>query len=814
MINKVRENLEREMIRSTDALGARRKLSRMALSAAPMLAMTFTCHAADQSQDSSSATQSEETPAPLATIPVSIATPEPVTETSADSDVRRIEEIVVTATKREESVRDLPQSITAISGEKLEDTGRINLVDYMQQTPGVTVNQAYPGLTRVTVRGISTETNPGSLTPSPVGFFVGDTAFTDPYLASIIPDLSAFDLAGVQVLKGPQGTLFGGAALSGAIRYELQQPVQGEWQVRGFAQTVQPEQGSLAITSGAAVNVPLLTDEQLALRVGYVRRNYSGIIDDDFSGDKDVNKGGGDQYRAILLWEPEDWRFELTHLQQDYKSPDALAYVDSPSGRRETAARVSDNVVTNKFGMDSFELGRNFDSFKLVALTSYLSKDADQMIDLTSAIVGEPPRGYPALLAASSPTYEYSKAWSQEVRLQSSDDGPFEWLVGAYYYHYQMDFGTSASLNATQDLVGDQSVLQQIADQLNLPISGLTENLSLINGVSHSKSSEKALFGDFTYKLWDSVKLSAGARFYQTAVNGGFTGDGVLVLVENNGMPADSRAKLTERGINPKFTATWKFTEDMSVYAQAAKGYRFGGLQTTPSTATNGVPPIFKSDTLWNYELGLRTSWLDRTLDADLTAFYIRYNNPIVAQSTQGIPLGYSDNVSGAVSKGLEASLLWYTPINGLNLSLTGALTDARITTPFDASGNVEVKAGQELPGAAPTQYNATIQYLRPFGIFTVGANTGYNYVGQGYNDIVHSMKINGYGSWDAGLIFSTDAWWVRPKLAVNVSNLLDKSAPVGGMIVKPLLSPVAATFNQYILNQPRTIIARLSLDF
>lgn len=748
------------------------------------------------------------------TVPVVKAAPKAAANTTAGSDSRQIEEIVVTATKRPQLLRDIPASITAISGEKLEDSGKMNLSDFMQQTPGVTVNQSYPGLTRVTIRGINTDTNPGSVTPSPVGFFVGDTAFTDPYLASIVPDLSAFDLSGVQVLKGPQGTLFGGAALAGAIRYEMQQPVQGEWQVRGFSQTVQPEQGSLAVTSGIAVNVPILKDDNLALRVAYVRRNYPGLIDDAFSGAKDINKGSGNQYRAMLLWEPGEWHLKLTHLAQDFRSPNALYFTDDIDGNRQNTTAVTTSPAKNKFGLDSFELGRNFDSFKLVSLTSYLFKDAIQRQDETAVLVGKPPQGYPPELAATGVTYEYSKALSQEIRLQSTGDGPFSWLTGAYFYRYRMDFGTNANINLLEDLLGGQSALQQLVNQLGLPLSAVTDNLTLIQGVSHSESTEKALFADFTYKLWDSVDLSVGARFYQTSVSGGFIAGGVLVLAENNGMPVDNRTKLTEHGINPKFTATWKFADDMSVYTQAAKGYRFGGVQIAPATPTNGVPPTFKSDTLWNYEIGLRTSWLDQTLNADLTAFYISYKNPIIAQSTQGIPLGYSANVSGALSKGLEASLLWYTPVDGLNLSLTGALTDAHITAPFTASGNVPVAAGQELPGAAPVQYNGSIQYSRPFGIVNISANTGYNYVSQGYSDIVHSIRINGFGAWDAGLIFSSDAWAVHPKLALNISNILDKTVAIGGTVVKPLTSPAIATFNQYNLNPPRTITMRLSLDF
>ncbi|NGY03273.1 TonB-dependent receptor [Solimonas terrae] len=749
--------------------------------------------------------------APLATIPLAEKAA-PIPSTPAPVAVDQIPEIVVTATKRKESIRNIPESITAISGQSLEDHGHLNLVDFVQDTPGVTVTQASPGLTHFSIRGISTDTSPSSSPPSPVGFFIGDTAFSDPYLGGIVPDLSAFDLAGVQVLKGPQGTLFGGAALSGAIRYELQQPVQGEWQVRGFAQTIQPRDGSLAVTGGAAVNIPVLPDDNLALRLAYVRHNYPGVIDDTRSGEKDIDHGGGNQYRAILAWEPDDWRLRLTHLSQDYAAPNAVFSVDSPTGPRETDINVIPVPAHNKFGLDSLEVDHDFDAFKVVSLTSRVFKDGLASADGTNAIIGPPPAGYPSALGFPLVVTETSDAYAQELRLQSADGTPFEWLVGGYYYRYTMDYRIHLIDPLTEGLIGPDSPLYQLAANLGLPIGTLYDDTGLLDGTSHVKSTEKALFADLSYTLWDHLKLSAGARLYQTAVAGGFIGTGLLVRAENNGMDADSRARLTEHGINPKFTATYEFSDDISVYLQVAKGFRFGGIQVTPSTPTNGVPPTFKSDTLWNHEIGLRTSWLHRTLTADLTAFYIRYKNPIISQSTQGIPLGYNDNVSGAISRGLESAVVWNTPLRGFSVSLTGALTDAYITAPFTASGNVQIESGQEMPGTAPQQYNASMQYLRPIGNFEVEINTGYNYVSKGYSNIQHDIDINGYGTWDAGLILGSEALFLSPKLAINLSNILDVARPNSGAVVGPVV-PVG-DFRTYNLIPPRTLTMRLSLEF
>jgi outer membrane cobalamin receptor len=247
------------------------------------------------------------------------------------------------------------------------------------------------------------------------------------------------------------------------------------------------------------------------------------------------------------------------------------------------------------------------------------------------------------------------------------------------------------------------------------------------------------------------------------------------------------------------------------MYGQVAKGFRFGGIQYVPSTPTNGVPATFKSDSLWNHELGLRTSWLERTLNADLTLFYIKYKDPIITQATQGIPINYNNNVSAAISRGLEASLLWNTPVDGLTLSASAALTDAHITAPFTAADGQAIKSGQQMPGTAPRQYHGSIQYLRPLGFLNVGANAGYNYVGQGYSDLQHSIAINGYGTFDAGLIFSSDAFSFHPKLAINIGNIANVTKPNAGGVVKPIV-PIGNTY-VYGLIPPRTLSLRLSID-
>lgn len=750
------------------------------------------------------------------TIPVVEMRPEATPPPPSRGGPAQLEEIVVTATKRSQSVRDIPASITAFSGEKLENSGKLNLNDFIQESPGVTAAQGAPGFTRLTFRGISTDTLPTAGNAQPVGIFIGDTPFTDPYIANIVPDLSAFDLAGVQVLKGPQGTLFGGAALSGAIRYELEEPMLDTWQLRGFTQYAQPKDGSTAFTSGVAVNLPV-TDANVALRLAYVRREYPGITDDTRSGEEDVAESAGNQYRGQLLWMPGDWKFKLTHITQDFEGDNQMIEVDSPTGPRETNRSVLPAPSENEFNLDSLEINYEFETMRLVSLSSKVSRDAYFTRDITYSLAGIPPPGYPATAGVLTEVIDNSESFSQEIRLQSNGDSDFNWLLGAYYFDYEMFFNILIDTPLNQSLLGPGSVLGEnplLANLLGLlGVQNPAAATSLLDGTSRAESTEKALFADVSYKLFDELTLSVGGRYYQTQTSGGFVGNGLLVSGNNNnGLGTDSRAEIKEHGFNPKASVTWDFSENASIYASAAKGYRFGGLQSLPSTPTNGVPPTYKSDTLWNYEVGLRTTWLDRTLQADLTAFYIRYTNPIVTQSTQGVPIAYNTNVSAAISRGFEGNILWNTPLDGLTWSIAAGYTDAHITEEFEASNGDIVEPGQEMPGAAKYQYSSTLSYLQFWDRITLAPNVNYVYVGQGYSNITHDVEINGFGTLNAGLVLGTQGVTGKPQLAINLTNVLDEVGVVAGATGNAIVTQQPGSV--YLLNPPRTITARLSFEF
>ncbi len=752
-----------------------------------------------------------------------------------------IEEIIVTATKREKSLRDIPASISTFDGRDLENKGILSINEVLETTPGVTSNSIRPGDQRVIMRGISTTASALTVAPFPVGIFIGDTAFNEPYAASITPDLSAFDLASVEILKGPQGTLFGGAALTGAIRYHLNNPDTQNWQLRGFSQYTTLREGSSARTNGVAVNVPIkVADGGFGVRLVYIDREYPGVYDDlrPEQAAEDVDRGKGEQIRVGALWQPSDnWHLKFTYLDQDYAADNGLVLADERTGPRQSGFSLLPWPNRHRVGLYNLELQYDFDTVRVVSSTSRTEKERFNVIENIGLILGTPPPGTPDSLALPFITDQDSTSFSQELRLQSLGSEPFEWLVGGYYYRAPINYALVLNLQLLQDLgavVGDigqllsslnQTIgnlagpgnpLSQLIGLLSPTLGSLPCELALLCAETRAKAKEGALFFDLGYTLWDRLELSAGARFFQTEVAGGFIGRGVAARLVGGGMsPVDVRSAIKEDGINPKFSATWRFTEDLSIYALASKGYRFGGIQQIPPDPMQNVPARFKSDSLWNYELGLRTSWLHNTMHFDVTRFHIDYKDPQVQLQTRilgllPIGLNYYDNVGAAESDGIEASFEWLTPIPGIALSAAGGTVDAHTTAPFLA-GTTEVPAGAPLPGSAEKQYSGQISYFWPYGgALSIGAALSYAYVGKTAPLLAQTVSetFNDYGIYSASVQIGLADWRGKPTLALSVTNLTDEAAPVGG--IGSLLAGDVA----YILNPPRTFTARFSLDF
>jgi iron complex outermembrane recepter protein len=713
-------------------------------------------------------------PETTGTIPVAI-------EAEQDPAITQLDDIVVTATKRRASLRDIPASIWALEGEELEAMGAFEMRDYLRGIPGVGLTELLTDVSRISIRGIQLDA--GANTTAATGVFIDDIPLNDPFLNQARPDLWTFDLDGIEVLKGPQGTLFGGSALAGAVRYKLADALPGEWEFKSFGQYQDVAEGSPRRLAGVAANLPI--GERGALRVTGVQRVAGGIIDDVRNGVPDTDHSENSSGRAVLRWDfSEAVSVRLKAVQQETRTND-LPVAENVDGRleRERALRPASPSHT-EFEVYALDLDWQMSWADFASRSSGVYKLANYSNTNAERTLATEDSGRPA----DSPVTADIEGLVQEFRL-ASPAGPtarWQWLAGVYGHEY-------ASLT-TQQLF------------TRSPLLG--EKIVLLDFVADVSARELAVFAELSRRLGERWNVTVGARGYSIETEGTVVSTGAIILA--TGSPENRNdAAIKADGINPKAALQFSMSEHASAYLSAARGFRFGGIQIVgPSPTSPDVPPTYSPDSLWSYELGVRTRWLDETLQADAAVFHIDWEDPQVNTITSGaVPLNVIDNVDGARSQGGEVALRYLTPIPQLELDLAAAYTYARTTAPFTAAGGATVPAGARLPGSPESQIFGALRYGWSVAAVRLDATLAHGVQGKGVSDILQSLEIYDYSSTDARLALTASGWLGAPRLTFGVTNLTDERAVVSALVVAP---------DNYttVYNRPRTYEARLDLRF
>ncbi|PTU30904.1 hypothetical protein CJD38_11370 [Stenotrophobium rhamnosiphilum] len=716
----------------------------------------------------------------------------------------QIEEVVVTATKRAENVRDIPASITALSGEELEQRGAQDTADIVKLVPGVNLTSTGDSPARVTIRGIASDIGTSSTT----GILFGNVSFSDGYAPILSLDPNPFDMASVEVLKGPQGTLFGASALNGAVRYVPTLPRFGQYEVKWFGQYTSIKEGDAAPTYGAAVNLPLYEDS-LALRVMAFDRIAPGFIDNTRIPKKDTNQTDQKGARALLGWHPsEAWDVLLTTAYQQTKLQD-VGTADNDQGRLVTndRARVSPN--TTKYWMGDFSVTYSGEWAQFVSDTSYIYKAGNNFFDATSRTAGKNP---PLSLIAQQYTGD-SDTFGQEFRLVSVDnpDSSWKWVTGVFAWQQ------SLRNKLTVPLAIDVAPLATILDALSLtPLSSLfseTGSPIVVQTAADVRIRELALFGDLTRRLGDSVEIALGGRLYRTSSGGQNVQSGVYVLAQQGSSPYVVEGEVKEKGFSPKASITWHINEDILAYGLVSKGFRVGGIQTglTSSIIPSTSPKIFKSDTLWNYEAGLRTQFLDNTLRVDLTGFMVDWKNPQSLQPDASGLTVFITNVGGVKSRGGDLSVQYLFPWQGLMFTTAVSYADTVTTKDFTTATGDVYPVGTTWPLAPKWQTSSNLSFMRPIGDWTVGGFATYTTLGSAV-PVFGGHKVFGYKQVDLQLSVSNEQYKWLPQIALIVNNLTDERG-LTNAFTSGIPTPELAAEEYYYIT-PRALTLRLSGRF
>ncbi|WP_188109546.1 TonB-dependent receptor [Pseudohalioglobus sediminis] len=718
-------------------------------------------------------------------------------QTGADAPM--LEEVVVTASKREQALSDVPNSVSAFTGEFLDDIGAFSLQDYATSLPGVQyANQGTPGQSTLTMRGIATGSEP---TPT-VAVYLDEAALSSNSAYSggggLAADLATIDLDRVEVLRGPQGTLYGASALGGLFKYVTRKPTTDGIEGRVEAEYSDVSEGSDGYGVNGVINLPL--GDSVALRASGYIKELPGWVDNVGTGEDDSNEGEQSGGRLALAWDATDaLRLTLTGIQQTIDM-DGRTQVDfNPnSGKPVYGDYVTSTRTAEPFEQDfqlltgviEWDLG--FAS--LLSATSYQDLDSERITDEfaqyapTLAVLPLPDDGTARFRVDIA-----TEKFDQEIRLASNGDGRLNWLGGFYYTKQESD--TIQQLDFwSDDLGGAVDFLPVLAD-INLDL----------------EYEEYAVFGELYWSLTDALELSAGLRWSQNEQDYKQDALGLAINPVDPTTPIAAPGDSDEDVTTWMVSAKWDATDNAMFYARVATGYRAGG--PNPVLATTGDLGNFDSDETTNFEIGYRGAWLENSLQTNATLFYIDWDDIQITQIIGGA--GVRANGGGATSEGLELEVMWL-PVAGLTLGLNTTYTDAQLTedTPSLVIGGLD---GDALPLTPEWATNAFAEYRFGLGDSMEGfATINYRYVDD--RDTRFDSALTPFG--DNYVLESYGLLDLRAGLVVNAvqftlwgRNITDEEAEMNSAVYGSPFS-TEADLARVVIGQPRTVGLTVSYDF
>lgn len=686
-----------------------------------------------------------------------------------DTDTRAsagtLEEIIVTASKRSERAQDVPASISVLGSAQLEDLHATSLEDIASYAPGLVIsNGGSPGQTSIILRGLNSEQN-GALVAtliddSPVGSS-GGWVREDGYQLDLLP----YDIERIEVLRGPQGTLYGANSMGGVLKYVTKNPDLNQSQVQvggeGFGIS---GGGDLGYAARAMVSVPLV-DAKLGLRVSAYDRRTPGYIDDPLrrvTNENGLTQRGG---RIALLWQVTDaLSIKLQDLYQETNS-DGNATSEAVRLGNTTPYHVGNwlgDQTYNHVLPEPFHQATNFVALavnwnlgfaEFTSATSYSNKHLTQMTDASNNIGFLIPILDPTVPPTTSTLSRFdlklaTERYTQEFRLASPSGGRLEWLIGAFY---------------TKETSFNHQVLDAFNSDLTL-IPALTPFLDFTAPTTYK---ETAVFGNITYRITDALDVTAGLRQSKNTQTNDQISGGFLLSPPSN-VYATAAQSVTNYAVSPRY----HFNPDSIIYLRAATGYRPGG----PNDAIPGYPNIptqTNADRITNYEAGIKSEFLERRAAIDFAVYKILWSDLQSSAYTPDGNFSYSVNNGTASSQGFELST-FYAPIENLRVAVNAAYTDAKITETVLAVSAVD---GAHLPTAPKWTASGTLDYrFAPVQSWTPRLNGGVRYIDTQYTGISSLSStaiLPGYTLVDLNASVSNG----RYDISLYAKNITDKRA-------------------------------------
>ena len=777
-----------------------------------------------------------------------------------DDTVEQGNTIVVTATRRSETVQDVPFNIAAVTADDLVEQRAFNLREASRLVPGVfLVDNGARNNSLVVFRGLSADplgSNDGGGNGGTVGTYLGEVP--------LLVDLRLKDVERVEFLIGPQGTLYGSGTLGGAIRYIPKKANFDEFTVDARADFYTIKSGDgISYDIGSTVNVPIIPGK-VAFRGSLDYLDDKGFIDypyavttvgvsnpDDFAdpsnftGVKDVNDEQTLTARAVLGVQPTDWlSAEFAFTLQDQEtggrqiSNRGIDTLPVALGKYESGLRVVE-PNDRKTQLFSIEATADLGFAELTTASGWALEDETGQRDQTDLLISLE-YSYEAFPAFTAFTLEDSdvRAFSQEVRLVSTHGGPFEWIVGGFYQNYRYDgFSKEFTPGFDQFAVDEFGGAQLRPDSL--------EYFS----VDTQKLEELGLYGELTFNITDRWSVTGGMRYYDYDFVASSAVDLPLFFTVFDGRAPDSivldfeEVGQKDDGFLFKLNTSFDVTDDVLVYATYSEGFRIGSgngvpLCPDPLPANQiicALPDEFQyfPDTTNNYELGFKSQFANRTVTLNGALYYIKWNDPQVSSATVNGLQPITINGQGAETKGFELAMAW-RPTPELEFRGSYAYTDPKLT---DTTVNLiryfvppgygptlyqDGVDGDRLPGSPKNQAAFYASYETPVtDTIDLGFSYSFNYqsnVLRSVGNKGNAYRLPGFSIHNVALTAKGGSWTAQ----LYADNVFNKYA-VGGVRGNTDYNQVLAdingdpvyqrTFGEFVL-APRTIGLRLSYSY
>ena len=766
-----------------------------------------------------------------------------------------LQAITVTATLREEELADVPFSVAAPTATLLRRRGADNIEGIAANVAGFSVQNLGPGQSQVAIRGASAgqiaRDQPG--VKEQAGVYLDDTPIS---LSLFTPDLDLFDVSRVEVLRGPQGTLFGSGSLAGTVRYITNQPELGVSSTFGEIGSSRVFDGGVGASIKLGSNISF--GDKAGTRVALYHNQLAGYMDAvQPTGrlEKNVNSGTRTGVRVAVRWEPNAKLIVTPRLvyqtvrMDGWNRIDAFNILANPYtttrravtlGERELFTQIpepfTDDYILGDLNL-KYELGR----MSLSSITSYAYRDILVVRDagaLTASITGGS-IGLPEdVYTLDSPLDDATKTHvlTQEVRL-AGGGGRARWLLGGFLSKNDRKYGQSLDVDGFEAASGVATTgLRAPRDVLFY--SDLAYDLT-----------QTAVFGEATFSATPKLDLTAGLRYYNFDEDRDQVFDGIFAN-DNTGTSIVSVPGSTSAdGFAPRFIASFKPTPRFSFNAQVSRGFRLGGINdplneplcTAQDLVTFGGRDSWDDETAWNYEVGAKTVWMNGRTSLNLSAFHmdIRDLQLIVTAGSCSSRLVF--NVPKSVSQGLELELTT-EPNRFVDLALSGTLNNAELKstlTSTSSTGEVTVVSGIEegnrLPSVPKLQATAAVTFHRPVTSTAEGFfNVTYNHVGSRFTQIddmapgVGTVNLNSFAPNTIGGPLTQATFTFDPELpaynllnlrlglsyraweaAIFLNNLTDERALLALDRERGLRARVG-----YLTNQPRTLGVNMSFSY